>query len=149
MCFVPSLSREKKIKEKEKNNWMKRRKGNLGNRELGHCRYCQGLLSVIFHRNISELRPRGAKENIFTQSEVDPCHETVTWATNWKTQRFPATASRPKSRVEFVSGTDLHCLYRKDSVLPGVQHFQDGGRDAQADFVPFHLSVRTHACHNL
>lgn len=38
--------------------------------------------------------------------------------------------------------TDLDCLYRENTILPGIQDLQDGCWDAEADLVPFHLTIK-------
>lgn len=37
--------------------------------------------------------------------------------------------------------TDLYCLHRKNTILPRIENFQDGCWSAEADFMPFHLTV--------
>lgn len=70
-----------------------------------------------------------------------PSHELKLSEIKRKKETFPAT-----ERIEFW--THLYCLHREDAVLPRVQDFQDGGRNAEADFMPFHLTFTTHVRHS-
>lgn len=41
-----------------------------------------------------------------------------------------------------MNRTDLDRFHWKNAILPRIQDFQDGCRNAEADFMPFHLTDR-------